>query len=104
MPYIKSKIRRRELDKIVELMINNRIKANGDLNYVLFKFCKKHVGKSYNSIKNFIGELNETIAEIKRRKKKSEFIKELKNTIKEIRKRILGPYEDKKKEENGDVF
>jgi hypothetical protein len=37
----------------------------------------------YNNYKNFIGELNETVAE--------------------IRRRFLSPYEDSKMKENGDV-
>jgi hypothetical protein len=41
------------------------------------------VEPSYNNYKNFIGELNETVAE--------------------IRRRLLASYEDQKMEENGDV-
>ncbi len=82
MPYVKQE-RRPELDFVVDSMARADIKADGDLNYVLFKYCKRMVPKNYNSVKNFIGELNETIAE--------------------IRRRILSPYEDEKIKENGDV-
>ena len=81
-PYIKQG-GRLALDVIVELMQDECVKANGDLNYILFKFCKKYVHPSYANYKNFIGELNECIAE--------------------IRRRLLAPYEDEKIKENGDV-
>jgi len=82
MPYIKQK-RRKELDPIVECMYNECVEADGDLNYILFAFFKRHVGKSYNSIKNYCGELRQCATEIERR--------------------ILGPYEDKKIITNGDI-
>jgi hypothetical protein len=64
-------------------MTESGVKANGDLNYILFKYCKEHVEPSYNNYKNYIGELQETVAE--------------------IRRRLLAPYEDIKIQENGDV-
>jgi len=82
MPYV-VKEKRPDLDKIVDLMGSKGISADGDLNYVLFKYCKDYVKPSYNNYKNFLGELNEC--------------------AEEIRRRFLAPYEDKKKEENGDV-
>jgi hypothetical protein len=60
-----------------------KVKADGDLNYILFKYCKYNVPPSYNNYKNYIGELEETIAE--------------------IRRRLLAFYEDEKIKENGDV-
>jgi hypothetical protein len=83
MPYIADKGRRKALDVIVREMEYAGVKADGDLNYILYKFAKYHVGHSYNDLKNFRGELEETRAEIKRR--------------------ILEPLEDKKIEENGDI-
>lgn len=80
MPYI-PKRRREELDKIVASM--SGLKFDGDLNYILYALCKRHVDVSYNNIKNFLGELGECEAE--------------------IRRRILGPYEDDKIIQNGDV-
>lgn len=82
MPYVKQAIRP-ELDQIVDLMKKKGVKANGDLNYILFAFCVRHVSPSYNNYKNFIGELNETGREIGRR--------------------LLSSYEDQKIIENGDV-
>ena len=82
MPYIEGR-RRNVVNRVVTAMEEAGVRADGDLNYILFKFCKDNVTPSYNNYKNFIGELNETIAE--------------------IRRRMLASYEDKKIEENGDV-
>lgn len=91
MPYIKNEItrknskitRRKEMDKIVNLMVQKGVRADGDLNYVLFKFCKYNIVPSYNNLKNFCGELNECVVE--------------------IRRKLLAPYEDLKERENGEV-
>jgi hypothetical protein len=83
MPYIAQE-RRTKLDKIVSEMWAADVKADGDLNYILFAFCKRNVYQSYNEYKNFCGELRQCATEIERR--------------------LLGPYEDKKIEENGDVI
>jgi len=82
MPYVKQE-RRIELNFVVESMRRADIVADGDLNYVLFKFCKEAIKPSYNNYKNFCAELNEA--------------------AEEIRRRFLAPYEQKKIEENGDV-
>ena len=82
MPYI-DQHRRAELNGIVADMERRKVSPNGELNYILFKFCKRNVVPSYNNFKNFIGELNECAAE--------------------IRRRFLAPYEDQKIIENGDV-
>lgn len=82
MPYVKQEIRP-DLDEIVELMNKKNIKANGDLNYILFKYCKKYVLPNYNSFKNYRGELRET----------ADWILEI----------FMKPYEFKKRKENGDV-
>jgi len=81
MPYIKNKEHRKECDEIVELM-DDYLSLDGDLNYVLFKFAKG-MPSEYKLYRNLIGELNECVAE--------------------IRRRLLAPYEDKKIKENGDV-
>lgn len=90
MPYIENKVvriggkkRREEMDKIVDLMVEQGVRVNGDLNYVLFKFCKKYVTLSYNNYKNYCGELRQCATEIERR--------------------IIAKYEDLKILENGDV-
>lgn len=82
MPYVKQE-QRPNLDKVVGLMKELGIKANGDLNYILYAFCVRNVSPSYNNYKNFCGELRQCATEIERR--------------------ILAPYEDTKIEENGDV-
>jgi hypothetical protein len=82
MPYIKQE-KRDALDKIVSDMWVADIKADGDLNYLLFAYCKRCIKPSYNNYKNFIGELNECVTE--------------------IRRRLLADYENSKIIENGDV-
>jgi hypothetical protein len=82
MPYIKPEDRLGP-DEVVNEMQGQGIEANGDLNYVLFKYCKDVIKPSYNNYKNYIGELRQCATEIERR--------------------ILAPYEDIKIEENGDV-
>ena len=83
MPYIKSE-ERNALNIIVDAMKGTNVKANGDLNYILYAFCSRYVEPSYNNYKNYCGELRQCATEIERR--------------------ILAPYEDKKIEENGDVI
>lgn len=82
MPYI-NQAKRPDMDKIVRMMELNYVKADGDLNYILFAFCKRYVKPSYNNYKNFCGELRQCATEIERK--------------------ILAPYEDSKIEQNGDV-
>jgi len=82
MPYIK-KEQRASKDKIVAVMVEENIQANGDLNYILFKYCKYHIPESYNNYKNYCGELSECVAE--------------------IRRKLLAKYEEKKEKENGSV-
>jgi hypothetical protein len=82
MPYIKQE-RREDCNYVVDMMKAIKVKANGDLNYILFKFCKNDIEPSYNNYKNFCGELRQCATEIERK--------------------ILAPYEDQKIKENGDV-
>ena len=82
MPYIKQEDRNC-LDDIFFQMREQNIRANGDLNYLLFKYCKYCIPKSYNSLKNYIGELRQCAVEIERK--------------------ILAKYEDLKEKENGKV-
>jgi len=83
MPYIKDKDRRKELDKVVYLMNELNVKADGDLNYILFKYGKYFTEKRYNVLKNYMGELNEA--------------------AEEIRRKILAPYENEQELRNGSV-
>ena len=82
MPYIKQEDRA-VMDMVVKTMADADVRANGDLNYILYAFCKRHINPSYNEYKNFCGELRQCATEIERR--------------------LLGPYENTKIEENGDV-
>ena len=82
MPYIENE-RRQELAKALKELAEAKITANGDLNYVLFAYCKYGIKPSYNNYKNFCGELRQCATEIERR--------------------LLAPYEDSKIKENGDV-
>ena len=82
MPYIKKEARL-GMDEIVNLMHRKPVMANGDLNYILFAYCKRHIQPSYNNYKNFCGELRQCATEIERR--------------------LLGIYEDEKIKENGDI-
>lgn len=82
MPYIKQK-NRPEMDKVIKQMEDSGVSANGDLNYILYKFCKYNIKPGYNNYKNFCGELRQCAAEIERR--------------------ILSPYEDEAIKRNGDV-
>ncbi len=82
MPYIEPS-QRPFLDQLAKEMTAYNIRADGDLNYVLFAFCKRYVPRSYYSLKNYVAELRACATEIERS--------------------ILGPYEDRKKIENGDI-
>ena len=90
MPYIE-KEKRPAMDEIVALMKKNGVEANGDLNYILYAFCTRHIKPSYSRYKRYIWELENAAGEIN-------------ESAKEIRRRILGPYEDIKIEKNGDVI
>ena len=82
MPYIRQE-QRMQLEPVVRAMRMVSIKADGDLNYVLFAYALRHIPESYNSLKNYCAELRACATEIERT--------------------ILGPYEDTKMEENGNV-
>lgn len=82
MPFIKQS-RRTNLDQVYNAMIAAGIKADGDLNYILYKFCKYQIHPSYNNYKNFLGELQEC--------------------IEQCRRDLLSPYERLMEKENGYV-
>jgi len=82
MPYIK-KDKREKLIQVITRMADFNIQADGDLNYILFKYCKDYIDPGYNNYKNFCGELRQCATEIERR--------------------LLAEHENKKIIENGDV-
>jgi hypothetical protein len=82
MPYIRQE-RRDEVNKIIALMQELNVEANGDLNYILFAYCKWNITPSYNQFKNFCGELRQCATEIERK--------------------LLAPYEDEKEKINGNI-
>ncbi len=83
MPYILQE-NRPTMDKVVDAMVEAGVKANGDLNYILFKYFLTNISKKYNPIKNYCAELTECVVE--------------------IRRTILSKYEDKKRIENGEII
>ncbi len=64
---------------IIRFMTEMEVKVDGDLNYILFKFCKYYTGK------------------------RKRFSRMLRNCALKIEKKLLAPYEDEKIKENGDV-
>jgi len=87
---------------IIEAAKEARVKPNGDLNYILFKYCKYHVEPSYNNYKRFIGFVYRTISQ--------EYFgpwdpwsDELREVAEWVRIKLLTPYEEKKCIDNGDV-
>jgi hypothetical protein len=81
MPYIRPD-ERPLLNEIEESMHLEGVQADGSLNYVLFRMALR-LPPSYANYKNFLGELEEA--------------------AQEIRRRLLVPYEEMKRQANGDV-
>ena len=83
MPFIESKNRRTQMDEIVALMEKHEVKGDGDIHYVLYKYFKYNVERRYNTMKNFLADINEFVAY--------------------AREQFLWPYEGDAKKKNGDV-
>ena len=83
MPYIKQDDRR-----VVDIVLDVPVMENaGELNYVLTRVIKDYLeqfGSSYKTMNDIVGALEGAKAEFQRR--------------------IVAPYEDRKIEENGDVY
>ena len=82
MPYIENKLRQRLTPNVCPL-------TEGELNYAITKLCLKWLdgfrpGQSYRHLNTIIGALE--CAKL------------------EFYRRMVGPYEDKKKKENGEVY
>lgn len=83
MPYIPEE-RRRVLDPLIDHLIT-AAGTDGERNYVITQFLMKSIGLiNYMTIQRMMGLI--------------ECVKQ------EIYRRVAAPYEDKKREENGDVF
>jgi hypothetical protein len=82
MPFIEQS-KRPAMDKVIDEILLRGVRADGSLNYVLYKLCKKHVTPGYINYRNFVGELRECIEQIERD--------------------LIAPYEEEAKQRNGDV-
>ena len=89
----------RNIEKALEEAKKVVVKPNGDINYILFKYCKYHIKPSYNNYKTFMGEIYNALDSISMGEYKNEY----REAAAEIRRRILSPYEDGKIKQNGDV-
>jgi hypothetical protein len=101
----------------VQLLLDLNIEVNGDLNYLLYALAKRYVKPSYNNYKTFLsklslhGEGDLPIILMYLNKELTEWEITTTDNIEaeleccklEIYRRLVAPYEDKKKEENGDV-
>ncbi|KKM84740.1 hypothetical protein LCGC14_1296080 [marine sediment metagenome] len=90
----------RRIKRAVEESYKVDVKPNGDINYILFKYCKYNVKPSYNNYKSFMGEIYAAMASMKQQ---GEFKNEFRESAEWIRIKILTPYEEKAIEKNGDV-
>ncbi len=77
-------------DEKVDFLGLAGIQVNGDLNYILYAYCIRHIFVPHYSI-------------IWNQAEHSKFAKDLRLCAKKIQKEILAPYEDIKIKENGDV-
>jgi len=66
MPYKKKKHRDR-VEPIVEAMAAADLQLDGDLNCALFTYAKRHVPLDYDHLPLFFKELDECVAELRRR-------------------------------------
>lgn len=75
-----SKGSERKLNEVTN-HLSNILKADGDLNYILYAYSVRACTS----------------------KTRSKFVVQLRSIVKSIRRRILAPYEDEKIRENGDI-
>lgn len=90
---------RKPLFKAIKKAFEVDIKPNGDVNYVLFKYCKYYIKPSYNNYKAFMGEIYNAMESISTGK----FKNEIREAAEWIRIKLLTLYEEKAMERNGDV-
>lgn len=75
------------------------VKPNGDINYILFKYCKYHIKPSYNNYKTFMGEIYDAMESIST----GEFKNEFREAAEWIRIKLLTPYEEEAIKRNGGI-
>lgn len=83
MPFIADHNRRSQLDGIVSEMIRREMNTKGELAYVLYAHFRRTVTPSWNNMKAWISEVDET--------------------LNVVRYKHLMPYEDQKELENGGI-
>jgi len=85
MPYTKQKDR--TMHEVIDELVEHHIKVKGDLNYTICELvgqlCLRDGGLSYTSTSNWIDGVH--------------------GAERELTRRLLGPYEDLKAKQNGDV-
>lgn len=84
---------------LLEIAKDIDIQPNGDINYLLFKYCKYHVEPSYNNYKGFMGIIYRMMDNANTDSYKNEF----REAAEWIRIKLLIPYEEEKCKLNGDV-
>jgi hypothetical protein len=91
----------KRLEKALTQALYSKVEPNGDINYILFKYCKYYVKPSYNNYKSFMGEIYTALSLFDIRSRS--YIDEYREAAEWIRIKLLTPYEEEKIIENGDV-
>jgi len=95
-----------ELRPALKKAIKVDVEPNGDINYILFKYCKYNIKPSYNNYKNFMGKIYDVIHHLILMENKTDYnnyVDEFREAAEWIRIKLLTPYEEEKIIENGDV-
>jgi hypothetical protein len=96
----------RKFKQVGNLASAVEVKPDGDINYILFKYCVYYVKPSYNNYKAFMGGIYRSMGYhgFDFFYTNSDAIDdELRESAEWIRIKLLTPYEEKKILENGDV-
>jgi hypothetical protein len=88
----------KRIDDAVKKAEEIDVKPNGDINYILFKYCKYNIEPSYNNYKAFMGEIYNTMDCVP-----VKFKNEFRESAEWIRIKLLTPHEEKAIERNGDI-
>jgi len=90
-----------QFQSIILWMEEHNVQPNGDMNYILFAYGRRYIEPSYNNYKHYIGAIHKAMNKLSIN---NPWVDEYRESAREIGRRILGPYEDKKIKENGDVY